>query len=94
MRAILGMAGCYRSEKGWAIKYKGSVPNFSLISLNFSGINQMTKAVHELDEVTQHNAADASQDLQIATDMESEALRLNGFVKQLDALVKGERGNR
>jgi methyl-accepting chemotaxis protein len=54
----------------------------------------VTKAVHELDEVTQHNAADASQDLQIASDMESEALRLNGFVKQLDALVKGERGNR
>lgn len=59
-----------------------------------AGIGQVTKAVQELDEVTQHNAADASQDLQIANDMESEAERLNGFVHQLDALVKGERGKR
>ena len=56
-----------------------------------TGIGQVSKAVHELDEVTQHNAADADQDSQIAQDMESQAGRLNGFVQQLDALVRGER---
>ncbi|MFZ5773965.1 MAG: methyl-accepting chemotaxis protein [Thermodesulfobacteriota bacterium] len=56
-----------------------------------TGIGQVAKAVHELDEVTQHNAVDADQASNISSDMEAQAQKLNSFVHQLDALVKGER---
>ena len=53
------------------------------------GIGQVAKAVQELDEVTQHNAADADQDSQIASDMEQQSQRLGNYVHDLVRLVKG-----
>ena len=53
------------------------------------GIGQVSKAVQELDEGTQHNAADADQDSQIATDMEQQSQRLNNYVLELVGLIKG-----
>ncbi|MDA8418410.1 MAG: methyl-accepting chemotaxis protein [Desulfobacteraceae bacterium] len=53
------------------------------------GISQVAKAVQELDEVTQHNAADADQDSQIASDMEQQSQRLGTYVHDLVRLVKG-----
>lgn len=55
-----------------------------------TGIGQVSKAVHELDEVTQHNAADAEQASQISGDMKQQSQRLNNFVQQLVELVKGK----
>ncbi|MFA6498092.1 MAG: methyl-accepting chemotaxis protein [Desulfurivibrionaceae bacterium] len=56
-----------------------------------AGIGQISKAVHELDDVTQQNAADADQGLQIAGDMEHQSHRLNSFVQKMVELVKGKK---
>ncbi len=53
------------------------------------GIGQVSKAVQELDEGTQHNAADADQDSQIASDMEQQSQRLNNYIVDLVELIKG-----
>jgi methyl-accepting chemotaxis protein len=53
------------------------------------GIDQVSTAVQELDDATQHNAADADQDSQIASDMEQQSHRLNGYIRQLASLIKG-----
>ncbi|HIJ91325.1 MAG: methyl-accepting chemotaxis protein [Desulfobulbaceae bacterium] len=55
-----------------------------------TGIVQVSSAVHELDEVTQHNAVDADKDSQIAEDMEHQSQRLSSFVQKLVELVKGK----
>lgn len=56
-----------------------------------SGINQVTTAIHELDRVTQQNAADADQASQIAVDMENESEQLSEDVTTLIELIKGKR---
>ena len=55
------------------------------------GIGQVSKAVQELDEGTQHNAADADHDSQIAADMEQQSQRLNNYVLELVGLIKGRK---
>ncbi|HIJ79945.1 MAG: methyl-accepting chemotaxis protein [Desulfobulbaceae bacterium] len=54
-----------------------------------TGIGQVSKAIHDLDEVTQQNAADADGDLQVAADMEYQSQQLNEYVHKLIRLVKG-----
>jgi methyl-accepting chemotaxis protein len=55
-----------------------------------TGIGQVSQAIHDLDEVTQHNAADADGDLQVAADMEYQSQQLNEYVNKLIRLVKGQ----
>jgi len=54
------------------------------------GITQVAKAIQELDEVTQHNAADADQDSRIAEEMKFQSQQLNEYVRKLVELIKGE----
>ncbi|MDH5297497.1 MAG: methyl-accepting chemotaxis protein [Desulfobulbaceae bacterium] len=56
------------------------------------GITQVSKAVLELDKVTQQNAADADQAAHIAEDMEAQSDHLNVDVSSLVQLVWGEGG--
>ncbi|MDH3393762.1 MAG: methyl-accepting chemotaxis protein [Desulfobulbaceae bacterium] len=53
------------------------------------GISQVSKAVFDLDKVTQQNAADADQAAHIAEDMEDQSSNLNGDVSSLVQLVRG-----
>ena len=53
------------------------------------GIKQITKAIHELDEATQDNAAEAEQQSQLALTMEDQADQLNRCVESLLILIKG-----
>ena len=53
------------------------------------GIKQITKAIHELDEATQHNAAEADQQSRLAGKMETQAEQLNHCVGTLINLIKG-----
>jgi methyl-accepting chemotaxis protein len=57
-----------------------------------TGIIQVSKAISELDRVTQQNAADADQASQIAVDMENESGQLSEDVTTLIQLIKGRRG--
>jgi len=54
------------------------------------GIGQVTKTIHELDEATQQNAAEADQQSQVAMELRAQAEQLNGNVETLLHLVKGE----
>lgn len=54
------------------------------------GISEVSKAVQELDKLTQHNAADADQASTIAREMESQSGQLNEEVETLVTLVRGE----
>ena len=56
-----------------------------------SGIQQVTKAIHELDKVTQENAADAEQASRIAEDMEIQSSQLTHDVNMLVTLVRGNK---
>ena len=58
-----------------------------------TGINQVSQAIHDLDDVTQKNAADAEGDLQVATDMEYQSQQLNEYVNKLIQLVKGQKSD-
>ena len=53
------------------------------------GIAQVTNAIHELDEATQHNAADADQQSQVAMELKTQAERLNDNMESLLNLIKG-----
>lgn len=54
-----------------------------------TGISQVSKAVFDLDKVTQQNAADADQASNIAEDMEGQSSHLNKDVSSLVRLVRG-----
>ncbi|MDH4321631.1 MAG: methyl-accepting chemotaxis protein [Desulfobulbaceae bacterium] len=54
-----------------------------------TGIGQVSKAVFDLDKVTQQNAADADQAAHIAEDMEDQSTHLNRDVASLVRLVRG-----
>jgi len=56
-----------------------------------AGIGEVTTAMHEFDNVTQQNAADADQTAQVADDMEKEAEQLGKYVNVLVNLVKEKR---
>ncbi|NOX26428.1 MAG: methyl-accepting chemotaxis protein [Deltaproteobacteria bacterium] len=58
-----------------------------------AGIEQLTKAVHDLDIVTQQNAAGADDASSVAHDMEQQFANLSGNIDTLVRLVKGEHGN-
>ncbi|HSR35931.1 MAG TPA: methyl-accepting chemotaxis protein [Desulfurivibrionaceae bacterium] len=55
-----------------------------------TGITQVSKAIHELDEVTQHNAADADQSSHVAHELETQARQLNEYMRGLIELVRGK----
>jgi methyl-accepting chemotaxis protein len=55
------------------------------------GIEQLTKAVHELDIVTQQNAAGADNSANVAHDMEQQFSSLSEDIATLIRLVKGNR---
>ncbi len=57
-----------------------------------AGVDNVAKAVQELDNMTQKNAADAEQASRIAKDMEKQSELLNKHVTVLVHLVKGGSG--
>ncbi len=73
-----------------AKKTSGILQEISTASKEQSvGIGQVSKAMQELDDATQHNAADADQDSEIASDMEQQSQRLNNYILDLVGLIKG-----
>lgn len=56
-----------------------------------TSIGQVSTEMHELDKVTQQNAADADQASQIAIDMEKESAQLSQYVTTLIDLIRGKR---
>ena len=57
------------------------------------GIEQINRAVTELDKVIQANAANAEQSAAASEQMSSQAGHLKGFVNELIALVRGDSSN-
>ncbi|MCP4690259.1 MAG: chemotaxis protein [Desulfobacterales bacterium] len=58
-----------------------------------AGIEQITKAMGEMDQVTQRNAAGAEESASAAEELNAQAEQLKEFVRSLTALIrKGERG--
>jgi methyl-accepting chemotaxis protein len=53
------------------------------------GIDQITKAVVEMDKVTQSNAATSEESSSAATELSAQAGSLLGVVKEINALVYG-----
>ncbi len=73
-----------------AKKTSGILQEISTASKEQSiGIGQVSTAMQELDDATQHNAADADQDSEIASDMEQQSQRLNNYILELVGLIKG-----
>ena len=54
------------------------------------GIDQVNKAVNEMDKVTQSSAANAEESASASEEMSSQAEQLKDFVRQLTALVGGK----
>jgi methyl-accepting chemotaxis protein len=57
------------------------------------GIDEITKAVHQMDDVTQSNAARAEQTASASRLMMDEASTLNQMIVELNQLVKGNTAN-
>ena len=57
------------------------------------GIEQINRAVTELDKVIQANAANAEESAAASEEMSSQAEHLKGFVNELVALVSGDSGD-
>ena len=55
-----------------------------------TGVREITKAMSELDQVTQANTASSNDASHTARELQSQAERLNGFVMELAQLVYGE----
>lgn len=92
VQLVLVTDGAFKQAAEQTKKTAGILQEITTASKEQStGIGQVTKAVQELDGVTQHNAADADRNSQIAGDMEEQAGRLNEFVQKLVTLVKGSR---
>jgi methyl-accepting chemotaxis protein len=53
------------------------------------GISQVGKAVAEMDKVTQKNTANAEESASAAVEMNTQAERLKGFVKELAVVLNG-----
>ena len=58
------------------------------------GIEQVNKAVSEMDKVVQENAANAEESASASEEMDAQAMRMKEFVGGLVALVGGGNGNR
>ena len=58
------------------------------------GIEQVNKAVSEMDKVVQQNAANAEESAAASEEMNAQATRMKGFVGGLVTLVGGKNGNR
>ena len=57
------------------------------------GIDQINKAVAEMDKVVQKNAASAEESASASEEMTAQAEAMKGFVRELVVLVAGENGN-
>jgi methyl-accepting chemotaxis protein len=55
-----------------------------------TGVREITKAMSELDQVTQANTASSNDASHTAKELQVQAERLNGFVQQLAILVYGD----
>jgi methyl-accepting chemotaxis protein len=55
------------------------------------GIDQVNKAIAEMDKVTQHNAANAEESASAAEEMNAQAEQMKSIVADLAALVDGHR---
>jgi methyl-accepting chemotaxis protein len=55
-----------------------------------TGVREITKAMSELDQVTQANTASSNDASHTARELQAQAERLNGFVKELAELVYGQ----
>jgi hypothetical protein len=55
----------------------------------FRGIDQINKAVAEMDKVVQQNAANAEESASASEEMNAQALEMKGFVLKLVAMVSG-----
>ncbi|MDH5299207.1 MAG: methyl-accepting chemotaxis protein, partial [Desulfobulbaceae bacterium] len=51
------------------------------------GIEQINRAVNEMDKVTQQNAANAEESAASAQELHSLSVQMRGVAKQLDALI-------
>jgi methyl-accepting chemotaxis protein len=56
------------------------------------GIEQLNRAVNEMDQVVQRNASNAEESASASQEMNSQAAQMNGFVKDLVAIVGGSDG--
>jgi methyl-accepting chemotaxis protein len=57
------------------------------------GIEQINKAVSDMDKVVQQNASNAEESASASEEMNAQALNLKQFVGELKSLVDGSRGN-
>ncbi len=57
------------------------------------GIEQINKAVNQMDKVVQRNAANAEEAASASEEMNAQACQMNEFVGALKALVDGSKGN-
>jgi len=58
------------------------------------GIEQVNKAVGDMDKVVQQNAANAEQSASASEEMNAQACHMKEFVEELKSLVDGSSGNR
>lgn len=57
------------------------------------GVNQINKAVAEMDKVVQQNAANAEESASASEEMNAQAEQMKEFVRDLVMLVRGSNGN-
>ena len=57
------------------------------------GVEQINKAVAEMDKVVQKNAASAEESASASEEMNAQAEQMKGFVGELVAVVGGSNGN-
>lgn len=58
------------------------------------GIEQINRAIHEMDKVTQQTAANAEQQAAAAEEMNAQAGQLASISKELDEVIYGQGGYR
>ncbi len=58
------------------------------------GVEQLNKAVCEMDKVVQQNAANAEESASASQDMNVQGFQIKGFVEDLRSLIDGAGGNR
>ena len=56
------------------------------------GINQVNKAIVEMDSVSQRNAANSEESAAASKEMKSQAVHIRGFVTDLVRVVEGYKG--
>jgi len=57
------------------------------------GITQISKAVVEMDKVVQQTAANAEESASASEELNAQAMQMQGFVTDLDAVLNGRKGN-